>query len=345
TGLWRPLGQRALAAPVKAVQQHLEVLLRSASTPVKLAAIRVATKLGIRESAEAAFGLVADHEQPASVRAEALQALWVFQSTRLAEAVQIAAGESDEALRKQAMKIEAQLKPSDAVARLRVVLETGSTGEKQNAFHTLGDVPAAAADEILCHWLEKLMAKQVPTELQLDLLDAAGRRPSREVKDKLAAFDRQRPAEDDLRAYRECLQGGNAEEGRKIFLERAEVSCVRCHKAGGDGGEVGPDLTGIGARQPREYLLESIVHPNKQIAAGFENLLVTMKDGTVYAGLLKGEDDAQIELNSPEDGLLKLRKADIKSRDRGLSAMPEELRQVLDKQDLRNLIEFLSSLK
>src|SRR5207249_10912095 len=143
-----------------------------------------------------------------------------------------AAAESDEALRKQAMKIEAQVKPSDAVASLRVVLETGSTGEKQNAFHTLSDVPAAAADEILCHWLDKLMAKQVPTELQLDLLDAAGRRPSHEVKDKLAAFDRQRPAEYDLRAYRECLQGGNAEEGRKIFLERAEVSCVRCHKAG-----------------------------------------------------------------------------------------------------------------
>ena len=108
---------------------------------------------------------------------------------------------------------------------------------------------------------------------------------------------------------------------------------------------VRPDGSPRGARQPREYLLESIVHPNKQIAAGFENLLVTMKDGTVYAGLLKAEDDAQIELNSPEDGLLKLRKADIKSRDRGLSAMPEELRQVLDKQDLRNLIEFLSSLK
>jgi quinoprotein glucose dehydrogenase len=108
---------------------------------------------------------------------------------------------------------------------------------------------------------------------------------------------------------------------------------------------VGPDLTGIGTRKPREYILESIVFPNKQIAAGFESLLVTMKNGTVYAGLLKAENDSEMELNSPEDGLLKLKKAEIQSRERGLSAMPEEFRQILSKSDLRNLVEFLSSLK
>ena len=113
----------------------------------------------------------------------------------------------------------------------------------------------------------------------------------------------------------------------------------------GEGGEVGPDLTKVGTGKTREYLLESIIYPNKHIAAGFESLLVTMKDGAIYAGLLKGETDAEIELNSPEDGILKLKKADIKERQRGLSGMPEELRQVLTKQDLRNLVEFLSSLK
>jgi quinoprotein glucose dehydrogenase len=194
-------------------------------------------------------------------------------------------------------------------------------------------------------WLDKLLARQVPAELQLDLLEAAAKRESREVKSKLDRFERSRQADDDLRAWRECLQGGNAEEGKKIFLERAEVSCVRCHKAGGDGGEAGPDLGKIGATQTREYLLESIVYPNKHIATGFESLLVTMNNGAIYGGLLKGESDTELELNSPEDGLLKLKKADLKERKGGLSGMPEELRQVLTKQDLRNLVEFLSSLK
>jgi quinoprotein glucose dehydrogenase len=62
-------------------------------------------------------------------------------------------------------------------------------------------------------------------------------------------------------------------------------------------------------------------------------------------GPLKRETETEIELNSPEDGLVKINKADIKSRERGLSAMPEELRQVLTKHDLRDLVEFLTTLK
>jgi hypothetical protein len=50
-------------------------------------------------------------------------------------------------------------------------------------------------------------------------------------------------------------------------------------------------------------------------------------------------------LNSPEDGLVKINKTDIKSRGKDLSAMPEELRQVLSKHDLRDLVEFLATLK
>jgi quinoprotein glucose dehydrogenase len=65
----------------------------------------------------------------------------------------------------------------------------------------------------------------------------------------------------------------------------------------------------------------------------------------VYAGLLKSETPERLEINSPEDGLLTVKKSDIKARERGLSGMPEELRQVLSRQDLRNLVEFLAQSK
>jgi ABC-type uncharacterized transport system ATPase subunit len=60
---------------------------------------------------------------------------------------------------------------------------------------------------------------------------------------------------------------------------------------------------------------------------------------------LKSETPQILEINSPEDGLIQIKKADIKARERGLSSMPEELRQVLTKHDLRNLVEFLAQLK
>ena len=148
-----------------------------------------------------------------------------------------------------------------------------------------------------------------------------------------------------MRAWRECLTGGDATEGKKIFLERAEVSCVRCHKINGEGGEVGPDLTGFASRKPRDYILESIVYPNKHLAEGYESVVVALRNGTTYAGTVKRETETELEVNSPEDGLLQIKKSDIKARERGLSAMPEELRQVLTKRDLRDLVEFLATLK
>ena len=345
TGLWRPLDKRDGSVAARAVQQNIDALLQNPSTTVKLAAIKVATKLGIKEGANAAFALLADEKQRGDVRVEALRALSALKAAKLVDAVKLALASTDEALRNEATKIQARLNPGDATVKLRAALDKGTIGEKQAAFATLATIPGSASDNIFLQWLDKLLANQVAPEIQLDLTEAAAKREARAVKEKLAKFESTRPADDDLRAWRECLQGGNAEEGRKIFLERAEVSCVRCHKAGGEGGEVGPDLGKVGAAKPREYILESIVYPNKNVAAGFESLLVTMKDGAIYAGLLKGENDTEIEINSPEDGLLKLKKADLKERQRGLSAMPEEFRQVLSKQDLRNLVEFLSRLK
>ncbi len=141
------------------------------------------------------------------------------------------------------------------------------------------------------------------------------------------------------------LYGGDAKAGRRLFFEREEIGCSKCHTINGTGGQAGPVLTGIGSRRDRGYLVESITHPNAQIAEGWENLLVTAEDGTTYAGIVKRETPGELEINSPEDGLVKVQKSKIKSRTRTLSAMPEEFRQILPKKDLRDLVEFLATSK
>ena len=130
-----------------------------------------------------------------------------------------------------------------------------------------------------------------------------------------------------------------------MFLEKVEVSCVRCHKINAEGGEVGPELTGLGDKKGREYLLQSLLYPNASIAQGFESVLVTLKNGTTYAGVIKSETDAELEINSPEDGLLKLKKAEITAREKGLSGMPDGFGGVLTKQEIRNLVEFITTSK
>ena len=101
----------------------------------------------------------------------------------------------------------------------------------------------------------------------------------------------------------------------------------------------------IGSRADRAYILESITYPNNAIAPGFENVQGTLNNGVSYAGLLKKETADTIEVLSPEDGLLTLKKSDIKTRARGQSGMLDNMREVLTKREIRDLVEYLTTLK
>lgn len=345
SGLWRPLARRAPEPAAAALQPYLAALQKSPAEKIKLAATRTAGRLNIKSDGASSMDILLDETAAPAVRLEALKAMAANKDGKLPEAIAAALQDKNEALRREATRLQAQSQPDEALARLRDLLDKGSITEQQSAFATVAALPPGEADKLLVDWLGKLLAGSVKPEVALDLLDAAGKRDDGAVRNRLREFENKRPAADDLRNYRECLVGGNAEDGRKVFLEKAEASCVRCHKMNGEGGEVGPELTGLGSRKDRLYLLESIVFPNKQIAQGFESVTVVLKNGTTYAGILKKETADQLEINSPEDGLLTVKKSDVKLRERGLSAMPEELRQVLSKAELRDLVEFLFQSK
>jgi quinoprotein glucose dehydrogenase len=108
---------------------------------------------------------------------------------------------------------------------------------------------------------------------------------------------------------------------------------------------VGPALDGLGNQRSREQLLDSMLFPNRAIAPGFENVLLTLKSGAQHGGVVKSEDDLELRLESPEEGPLRIAKADLVSRQRGLSAMPEGLSELLTKRELRDLVEFLAGLR
>jgi quinoprotein glucose dehydrogenase len=191
-----------------------------------------------------------------------------------------------------------------------------------------------------------MLAGRTPRELQLDILDASAKRGSPALRVRLARFEALRPRRESIDPYRETLYGGDAERGRAIFFDRGEVGCVRCHTIAGHGGQVGPELTKIGAEKTREYLLESVVDPNKVIAKGFETVVLALNDGRQIAGILKSEDAHQLTLLTPQLGrLVTIEKSQIDERTSGKSAMPQDVAKPLSKSDLRDLVEFLASLK
>jgi quinoprotein glucose dehydrogenase len=345
-GLWRPVAAtRHRETAAEALQPGLGELLRGAPDGVRVAGIRAANRLSITNAVAILHGLVADTKLSPEVRTEALKALPELDPENFDDALKVAQADSSEELRKEATLLQALAKSPNAAATLAARLDTGTLGEKQGALTALGALSGATADEVLARWLDDLQAGKVPEELQLDLVEAAAKRSAVSVRQKLTNYESSRPKDDPLAYYHVALRGGNAAQGKKIFFGRADVQCVRCHKINGQGGDVGPDLSHVGGQKDRPYLLESIVEPNKKIAQGFESVLVLLKNGESYAGVLKSENDIELVINSPDAGVVTVKKADIQSRQRALSPMPDGLAQMLSRQDLRNLIEFLSGLK
>ncbi|HWF18357.1 MAG TPA: HEAT repeat domain-containing protein, partial [Verrucomicrobiae bacterium] len=347
TGLWRPLPARDEKIAADALRPGIAQLISSAPDTVRLMAILAARQMSLTEAAQALFDTAMNTSAATRLRIEALKGLETFHDPRLADVVKMAVADSDENVRNEGNRLEASMKPENAVAVVATALDTGSVTEKQGALRMLDSIEGNAADKLIADWMGKLIAGTAPKEIQFELLqDAKSHRTSDLVKARLKEYQASQSTNDEFAGYRETLYGGDAAAGRKIFLERPDASCVRCHKVNGEGGQVGPDLTGIITRHDREYILESVLYPNKVIAPGFESVLVEMKAGQTYAGIVKSQDDEYLNLLSIEDNaVVKLKKADIKSQVKGQSPMPEGMGTILSKQDLRNLVEFLATLK
>ena len=87
------------------------------------------------------------------------------------------------------------------------------------------------------------------------------------------------------------------------------------------------------------------VCPNDAIAEGFETMIVATVDGQVLTGVLKADEPERLRLVSVENKPFVIRKDEIEERKRGDSAMPTDLLKHMSKSDVRDLVEWLSTLK
>ncbi|HEX3447896.1 MAG TPA: PVC-type heme-binding CxxCH protein [Isosphaeraceae bacterium] len=349
-GLWRPIPPRSPGLGIDALRPRLAAILASGPANVRTAAAAAAGTMGIKEVGARLAALVTDRGLADKTRAEALKALDQLDYPRRIEPAQQALVMPGYRSRTEALRILAKVDPGTALKPLRDRLEHGSTAERQGAMAVLAAMPGEPARDELSGWVDRLIAGKVATEIQLDVIEAAKKRPETDFQQKIDRYESSKPKDDMLAPYREVLTGGDAQRGMTVFTTKAELECVRCHKvrdSSGEpvGGEVGPELSGIGNRQTRAYLLESIVDPNKQIAQGFESVVLATNDGQVHTGVLRGEDDKEVRLIMADGKPDVVRKELIEERKRGPSAMPNDLARKLSRAELRDMIEFLANLK
>ena len=349
-GVYRPLGQRSAEPAIAALGPIIDNVLKSSSHEVQLAAIQAVENLGLTSALGTIAGLVSDANHGPNVRAAALKTLATMDSPSLSNAIESTLKQANEDLRATAVSLVSHLQKGDALKHIGKALKDGAKAERQQAFTALASLDGEESDRIIADWMSKLVNGKVASPLQLDVLTAAEKRSSDAIKKQVAAFHAKQAKAGELEPWKISLHGGDAKRGEDIFYNRRDVQCRRCHKIDGSGGEAGPDLTGIASKQSREYLLEAIVLPSAKIAEGFDNIQVETdggpeEGGAEFAGVVKRETKDELELVSFEDGTVIVEKKRITFRRKGLSGMPVGLHAMLGKQNLRDLIEFLASLK
>ncbi|WP_417381260.1 PVC-type heme-binding CxxCH protein [Gimesia sp.] len=343
-GRWQPIKNRSVIELTGIVGPIVPDLFQS-SEKIKEAGTGLAAKYGIKEAAPMLAEMVVDAKRPVDVRVASLKALDKLGYASISEVASTAIKDQKPALRVTGLNVLAKHDPQAALPALEQAIQKGTTIEKQGAIATLAEMKLPAATDLLVRWMEQLVQQQVPPEIQLDLLKAAKQKQSPELDQLIAKYDAKRPQDDPIGGYMETLSGGDAARGREIFYGRSDTSCRRCHMIKNNGGEVGPDLSGIGIDKDRRYLLEAIVAPNKAIAKGFETAVLAMLDGKVLVGIIRKETDTELELMDAKGTVIRVVKDDIDERASGKSAMPEEIVKQLSKDDLRDLVEFLSLQK
>lgn len=118
------------------------------------------------------------------------------------------------------------------------------------------------------------------------------------------------------------------------------MTCGACHRLYGEGGAVGPDLTGTG-RTNLDYLLENIVDPNAQVSADFRMTVINLKDGRVLNGFITGKTDRTLTLKTMTEQLTVERSEIAGQQELPQSLMPEGLLQALSESQVRDLLAYL----
>ncbi|MFI4874360.1 MAG: glucose dehydrogenase, partial [Blastopirellula sp. JB062] len=341
---YRPLETRDPQIAKTALVAQLPGLL-AAPEKVRVAAAQLAAQLGVQEVAPVLVELMNDADQTPQARADALTAVVALGGD--VQAVVADALTSDlPALRAAARTLLTKVAPDEAIARLAEGAKADTKVERQQALADLAASDLAGADQIIAERLAALTEGNVALDTQLDVLQAAeAKRDNPALHDLLTKYEATLDPADPLAAYRPAIVGGDVAAGRKIFFEKTEVSCVRCHRAQGVGGRVGPELDKIGAEKEPAYLLEAIVRPNAKIAKGFESVMVLSLDGRTHTGVLKAETDESLSLVNAEGELVTLAQDDIEARKAANSPMPEDIYKHLTRREIRDLVAFLSSLR
>ncbi|MEM6841568.1 MAG: PVC-type heme-binding CxxCH protein [Bacteroidota bacterium] len=312
-------------------------LKQSRNKEVSQLALEIAQQFGDTEAAQQYLATLKNQQAPVEQRRQALQNLADQQrSELLAELPSLL---NDKNLRTEAIRAVAAFNEESLGEQLLSQYASLDTDDKLEAVQALASRPkygwmlaqAIKSEEIPKRDVPAYVARQLRRVVGSGFVEIWG--PIDELSGDLSAS---------YAKYRSlltepALATANPVHGRTLFTR----TCGPCHQMYGEGGNVGPDITGAN-RQNVEYILSNVLEPSSEIQDDYKMTIVTTRSGRTYAGNITAENNRQLTLRVVGQEAVVINKSEIQSQEESPnSMMPAGLFSTLSDEEVLDLMAYL----
>ena len=322
---WDAVAVRLERSPNEEVRQLVRSLSLTFGSKVALTTLRMVVENGKSSLAE---------------RREALSALVAARDAQLPAVLRSLLQEP--ALRREALRGMGAFEDAKTPAAILNIFAKLDTAGKRDALSTLASRVSFAKALMAAVTHGEVKANELPADI-VRQLRAHGVEDINAQLNQVWGVSRSSPAAKlaEIARYKKLLSVDAARppdlsRGRMLFNR----ACVQCHKLYGEGGEIGPDITGSN-RNNLDYLLTNLLDPNAEIPNDYRTTILRTEDNRVLVGVIRRSEGQSVTIATPAE-VVTLAKRDVATIDpQSFSMMPEGLVLALKDDELRDLVAYL----
>jgi len=341
-GRFRGSAEKDPALLQSQIQRHIPDYLATTNSDVLMAVATLLANTNISAFNDQLANIYAETKDPA-VKTAILPALNRLKYNKMESMIKGGMEDADESVRAVALGLlnDTNISKENLPGIVSAIFSRDRIKEQQQLLVVMSKLQPEKTIPELEKLIERLRDKKLSPRLRLELKEAVEATGSVPLKTQLSTV---LPNNSLMDGFMETLYGGNISEGRNLFYYNSTAQCMRCHAIGAEGGTVGPNLAGIGDLLKRDQLLQAMIEPSMRLAPGFGNVSIKLKDGQQVFGILAKETAEALNITTSDAEPLIIPVSRIATRENLPSSMPG-VGDVLSKREIRDLVEFLASLK
>ena len=336
-------GQRNIEMP-KGWKEIAPKLAKSPNAEVRQLSQSLSLTFGSKAALDALRKVLMDEKAKLADRKKALGALVAARDVRLPNALRGLL--QNEALRREALRGLGAFEDAKTPPAILKIYSELDTAGKRDALTTLASRVLFAKALMAAVTSGAVKANELPADIVRQLRAHDVKEISAQL-DKVWGVSRSAPAAKlkEIAKYKKLIEAkvnrpANLPRGRVLF----QRTCGQCHKLYGEGGEIGPDITGSN-RNNLDYLLTNMLDPNAEIPNDYRTTILRTKDNRVLVGVIRRNEGQSVTIATPAE-VVTVAKRDVAAIDpQNFSMMPEGLILALKEDELRDLVAYLRGNK